>query len=158
MVNRVRITDVAESTPFDNDTNGFIADNTQAAIEEVKINAGLSRFSVNFAYGSNSGRWLELFQTNASNTSPFVVAEPGIITSLGLSNKNSASGATFTVYVNGVAEATIDMGDGTGETDTGYKVLSTPIDLLAGDEISAQQTSTPSTSEPNLSVNIKVLA
>ena len=29
-------TEVAESVPFDNATNGFIADNTQAAIEEAK--------------------------------------------------------------------------------------------------------------------------
>jgi hypothetical protein len=29
------ITDVAESVPFDNETNGFSADQTQSAIEEI---------------------------------------------------------------------------------------------------------------------------
>ncbi len=30
------ITPVAESVPFDNDTNGFVAENVQDAIEEVQ--------------------------------------------------------------------------------------------------------------------------
>lgn len=160
MIRRDNFDPVAESVPFDTDDNSFVSDNVQDAIEESLTVGGLSRFSIIYGYNGNSGtgRWLELFQNSASNTSPYVIAEPGIITSLSVSNQLSALGATFTVYVNGVAEATVDIGDGTGATDTGYVVLGTPIVLVAGDEISTQQTSTPSTRDPVFSVNIKVVA
>lgn len=39
MTRRAEIKEVASSVPFDNSTNGFIADDTQAAIEEARLYA-----------------------------------------------------------------------------------------------------------------------
>lgn len=37
-----KTTQVAESVPFDNSTNGFVSDNVQGAIEEAGISGGSS--------------------------------------------------------------------------------------------------------------------
>ena len=42
MPRRDEYTPIAESVPFDNDTNGFISDNVQDAIEELQNNASIS--------------------------------------------------------------------------------------------------------------------
>lgn len=39
------LTQVAESVPFDNSTNGFVADNVQAAIEEARTGTSPDNFS-----------------------------------------------------------------------------------------------------------------
>lgn len=54
MTRRNYITPVAESVPFDNDTNGFVADNVQEAIEEVAANSG-SIFGSEFTDNSSEG-------------------------------------------------------------------------------------------------------
>ena len=46
----VSISPVAKSVPFDNSTNGFIADDTQAAIEEVQV-ASANSSSPGFTWG-----------------------------------------------------------------------------------------------------------
>lgn len=47
----VRVTPVAQSVPFDNDTNGFTSDEVQSAIEEAKQNAeGFPRSSIRGVY------------------------------------------------------------------------------------------------------------
>lgn len=136
----------------------YSSDNVLDAIKETGGNSGQSRFASVFGYNgnANSGRWLERFSNSPSNTTPLVIAETSEISTLSISCSGAASGATFTVYKNGSSVATIAIGDGTGQTDTGYKVLSPAVSLVAGDEISVQQTSSPSTTDPVISVNIKV--
>ena len=57
----VSISPVAKSIPFDNSTNGFIADDTQAAIEEVQV-ASSNSSSPGFTWGRSgnlsTGTWL----------------------------------------------------------------------------------------------------
>ena len=50
-------TDVAESVPFDNSTNGFVSDNVQDAIEEVGASASPG-FSFGRAGNLSSNTWL----------------------------------------------------------------------------------------------------
>ena len=58
------ITQVAKSVPFDNATNGFIADDTQAAIEEAK---SLRTKSGNIAPGTFAGNPKKATVTFATN-------------------------------------------------------------------------------------------
>jgi type II secretory pathway component HofQ len=48
---RVRKSEVAESIPFDNSTNGFVAEDVQAAIEEIN-NVVDTSASPGFTWGS----------------------------------------------------------------------------------------------------------
>lgn len=136
----------------------YTADNVFDAIKETSTKGGQARFSLLFGYqgNSNNGRWLELFKNVASNSTPYIVAESSQLISLAISNGASSSGATFTIYRNGNSIATLSIGTGTGANNTGYVILPTPIALAMGDELSVQQTSAPSTTDPVFIVNIKV--
>ena len=52
MSKKVEISQVAESTPFDNSSNGFIAEDVQAAIEEVQTTLEISA-SPGFTWGKS---------------------------------------------------------------------------------------------------------
>lgn len=137
---------------------GYTSDNVQDAIAETGGNSGQSRYAARFGYNgnANSGRWLELFTNAASNDTPLVIAENSEIANISVSCAGSSSGATYTVYKNGSSVATISIGDGTGQTNTGYKIITPAVSLAPGDTLSAQQTSSPSATDPIVSVNIKV--
>lgn len=60
-MSKIYTTPVAESVPFDNSINGFIADDTQSAIEEAKNNAeGFPRAGIRSIYNStvSNNSWL----------------------------------------------------------------------------------------------------
>lgn len=147
----VYVTPVARSVPFDNDTNGYIATDTQAAIEETATQSGQSRYAVIIGYNGNANsiKYLEVFSSNPSNTSPFIVSEPGTIESLGISASSSSTG-TVTIYKNAVASGTVSL-----TAQTSNSTIITPVTVAAGDKISAAVTS-GSASNPVLSVLIKV--
>jgi len=46
---------VAEGIPFDNETNGFVADNVQEAIEEAAAGGGGAIFGTGFQYAESEG-------------------------------------------------------------------------------------------------------
>ena len=72
-------TDVAESIPFDNATNGFTSDNVQGAIEEIGASA-----SPGFSFGRSSttgaGTWLLRVGSIPSNKTgvPMGISSPSI--------------------------------------------------------------------------------
>lgn len=75
MSRRDDFTPVAEQIPFDNDTNGFISEDTQAAIEEVNTNVQTSAspgFSFGRASNVNSGSWLQCETVPSNKTGRFV--------------------------------------------------------------------------------------
>ena len=118
-MSKIHITPVAESVPFDNSTNGFLSDNTQGAIEETSDTAGSSRYAVIFASsGNTSAKYLEIFPSVTSDTSPFVIAENSEITSLSISAKNSTT-CTVEVYINGVSINSLSL--------TAQKTTSSPV-------------------------------
>jgi len=146
-------TEVAESVPFDNSTNGYIADEVQSAIEETRSTAGQARYVINYSYNGNaSNRWLELFQSNPSNNTPFVVAEASSVVAMALSNSNDTATATVTLYKNGVELDTLSVSSAQTAYETG---ISWP--LVSGDELSAKVTS-GSLQDPAFFPNIKVSA
>jgi len=150
---KMLITQVAKSVPFDNSTNGYIADNTQDAIEETKSTAGQARYAIVFAYNGNaSNRWLELFQSNPSNDTPFVIAEPSAVVAMALSNSNDTATGTMTLYKNGVLLDDLSVTSGQTAYETGVYHLLSP-----GDELSVKVTA-GSFQDPLFSPNIKVTA
>jgi hypothetical protein len=83
MSRRDEFIQVAEQTPFDNDTNGFVADNVQDAIEEIQNNAEVTA-TPGFTWG-DSGAIKNAYLLNdnvASNSSGRVVTLDGFITTL----------------------------------------------------------------------------
>lgn len=66
---------VARSTPFDNSTNGFIALDVQAAIEEVSdaVNSSVSAFIASYGANANTGRYLEIFPNISSDVAPIII-------------------------------------------------------------------------------------
>ena len=83
---------VAGSVPFDNSTNGFTSDDTQAAIEEINTKLADSA-SPGFTWGRsgnvNSGAWL-LNDTVPSNLAGRTIAlTSGLIKKIMISNENA---------------------------------------------------------------------
>ncbi len=149
----------ATTQPFDQTGTTVLADNTRGAILEVAGNSGQSRFSIIMGYSANanSGRWLEVFGGISSDTTPYVISENCALVSLSVSNKNSALNATFTIYRNNIAIATIYVGETSGSNKYGTSILPIPILLYPADVLSVKQTASPSTKAPIVSLNIKVL-
>ena len=143
-------TNVASGTPFDPTGTFLTSENVQDAIVETLLEAGSSRFALLFGYNGNaSSRFLELFASNPSNQTPFVVAEIASIASLSLSCKSSTT-ATASIRVNGVEVETISVTAGTSATKSGLNYA-----LAVGDKISVY-VSSGSMNDPMISVNIKV--
>lgn len=152
-MSKVYMTPVDKAIPFDPTGTSLVSENVRDAIIETLLNAGSSRFAVIFGYNGNasSTRYLEMFQSVPSSTSPFVVAEIGEIVSLSISTKNTAT-LTATVYVNAVAITTISLAAAASGYISGLTEFLNP-----GDVISAAVTS-GSGQDPILSVNVKVAA
>ena len=74
----VRITQVAVSTPFDNSTNGFTANNVQAAIEEARNSPGVNMIQASASINTTSTTDVVMTgqtYTNATGAAIKVVAE-----------------------------------------------------------------------------------
>ena len=114
----------------------YAAEDVQEALEQTLNYTGVSRFALLFAYnGQASNKWLELFQSISSDTSPYVCAEDGEIKALSVAVKNSTT-ATFTIYVNGVSVDTITLTAATQNSKSGLSLA-----LATNDAISAKITS-----------------
>lgn len=108
----VRATPVSKAIPFDNTTNGYVARNAQAAIEESKNTAiTVARYSIFCAYESsaNVGRWLEFSRGTSSTDSPYIVVGPTVLEELTLVTSDVANTGTVTVFRNNVALTTISL-------------------------------------------------
>lgn len=97
----------ADKSWFDNSSNGFVADNVQAAIEEID-NAViddriLSRCFV--AGGRIGNKWLFLEDSGgkASNEAPLPLPQAVRLTELGFTNRDSGSDIDIEIYKNGTA-------------------------------------------------------
>lgn len=148
------VTQVAQSVPFDNSGNGFIAEDVQGAIEESSTKAGQARYAIIFGYNGNSTplRYLDLFANVASNTSPYVLAEDTELVSIAVSFLTSVASATFTIYRNGSSIASLTVTN----SNRGSVLLSPFVYLNAGDEIYAAHTDGNNVSDIALSTLFKV--
>ena len=144
---------IPELMPFSEP--GYLSDNVKAAILETSTVAGQSRFSLTVGNNGTSsiGDYLDFFYLVSSFDAPYIVSEPSEITTLAVSNKRDAIGATFSVLRNGVNVASVVIPGSTPRY--GYVVLVTPVSLVAGDQLSVQQTSAPNTNDVFVSIGIK---
>lgn len=145
---------VSRSIPFDNSSNGFTADNDQAAIEEAKATAAASSRGptiCGFDGTAANGRWLEFFSNNPSNNSPFIVAENNQLVAVSISSSASSTG-TVTIFKNGTSIQTISL-----SASKKNAISSLSINLVALDEISLEVTA-GSISRPTVFMFIRTLA
>jgi len=96
---RSYIKDVARSLLFDNETNGFVADNIQEAIEEVQdtiITSASPGFSFGRASNINSGTWLQCETVPSNKAGRFVYINNAEIKRIFVSSENIS---TFDISV-----------------------------------------------------------
>lgn len=86
---------VAKSIPFDNSTNGFIATDSQAAIEEIGASASPG-FSFSRQGTSVAGTYLQVDTVPSNQAGRIVPLTSGIITDVFVSCQNNS---TFTVQL-----------------------------------------------------------
>jgi hypothetical protein len=97
-------TEVAESVPFDNDTNGFTSTEVQSAIEEARASgAAASRgpTTCSFDGTASTGRWLEFSANNPSNTVPFILAEDCELIAVSLVTSATSATGNARIFRNG---------------------------------------------------------
>lgn len=124
---------VAGSVPFDNGTNGYMATDVQAAIEESQTTAvEKARYTLLAAYNAtaNNGRWLEWFQSVPTNENPYYPPRRSILTSLSLTVAGSST-TTITIYKNGVSATTISLTAQTATTVPSINIVYQPTDYLS---------------------------
>jgi hypothetical protein len=133
-----RTSQVARSTPFDNNTNLFTSTEVQSAIEEARDTAlGRARYALICAFdgSAGSGRWLEWSKSVPSNTSPFACPRVCALTELSFGCNTNNANTTITVFKNNVAFTTIQMINQKTKTE-----IKTGLDVNIGDLISVQTT------------------
>lgn len=148
---QIQFTQVASSTPFDNSTNGFVASDTQGAIEEAKLlasNASRGTTTCGFDGTASSGRFLEFFSNNPSNNNPLILPENSQLIAIAISASANSTG-TVTLFKNGVLATTIALSAARKNAISGLSVS-----FLALDEISIQVTA-GSISRPTVFLNIR---
>jgi hypothetical protein len=94
-----RKSQVAESTPFDNDTNGFISEDVQGAIEELSQTIATSAspgFSFGRASNVTSGTWLQCEGVPSNKAGRFVYINSATIEKLFISSETIS---TYTIEI-----------------------------------------------------------
>lgn len=86
----IKKSQVAESTPFDNSTNGFLSDDVQAAIEEVNNTVATSA-SPGFSFGResavNSGTWLKCEGVPSNKAGRYIYIDNAVVRKVFISNE-----------------------------------------------------------------------
>jgi len=92
---RSTINDVAGSTPFDNSTNGFTADDVQAAIEEVESLASPLRVPITLVYNGtlSNGDFIGYSNLLPGDATPIIIPISGSF--VGFTWSNKVTGADF---------------------------------------------------------------
>ena len=128
---------VSEALPFDGSlaVPPFVAENAKDGIIEARDTAPgtSSRYAaVSGKFGNIKNAWLEFFDSNPSNTIPFVVAEAGEIKALSIAVQTSVTNGVVKVYKNAVLIHTVTF---TGLT---FFVNGLTYSCVAGDKISVE--------------------
>lgn len=103
---------VARQIFFDNSTNGFTSTEAQSAIEEAaSTGASASRGPTIAAFDGtgSTGRWLEFYNNNPSNTNPFIVAESSELIAVSIVTSAASATGTVAIYKNGSSIQTISL-------------------------------------------------
>lgn len=154
MRNYILASPVSRQVPFDNTSNGFTATNAQTAIEEAYLtaaNASRGPTIAAFDGTASTGRWLEFYSNNPSDTNPFILAEPAELIAVSIVTSTATATGTVTIYRNGVAIQTISL---TAQKKNSVSGLAHALSTL--DEISLRVTS-GSISRPQVYLFIRTL-
>lgn len=102
MAERDKFTQVASQIPFDNETNSFVSEDTQSAIEEVREQV-LTSASPGFSFGRssnvNDGTWLSCESVPSNKSGRFVYIDNAVINRVFVSSE-TVSTYTLEVYYN----------------------------------------------------------
>jgi hypothetical protein len=136
MSGRDEINQVAESVPFDNDSNGFVADDTQAAIEEVKSIASPLRVPINLVYNGtvSNGDFIGYSNLLPGDSTPIVIPITGTFVEFTFSNNNSSADFALEFRKNTTGGAAFFTWS-TDNTQTAAILLPSPEPFSIGDEI-----------------------
>lgn len=144
MSRRDEFTPVAESVPFDNGTNGFTADNTQAAIEEAKQNAeGFPRAGLSLTANGTVGdlAWITYNELLANPRLLFPV-KTALKEFTWVNNNISIRALAYKFYKNGqlVGDLIYTYTPTAGERTAGYGYIVFPVSLTfnAGESLYVQ--------------------
>lgn len=100
---RVSISQVAESVPFDNSTNGYEADNVQGAIEEgvtSALNTPIYTIVLQHNGTVSDGTWLGYDSLLPGNDTPIIIPRNADFTEFTFSNNNAGADYTLTFRKN----------------------------------------------------------
>jgi hypothetical protein len=131
---------VAKATPFDNSTNGFIATNVQAAIEEVRFVAESKRLVLTLTNNGTlaNGNWITYSELLANPRILFPIKVR--LKELSWVNNNVNLGAfDFVCYKNGQAAGNIIYTYSAPAADRtvgyGYHLIPNAFDFLPGESL-----------------------
>ena len=136
MAVRTFVTDVAGSTPFDNTSNSFIADNVQDAIEEVRAIAEPLRVPINLIYNGtlSNGDFIGYSNLLPGDDTPIVIPISGTFVEFTWSN--SRTNCDFALEFRlGSTTATPFFTWSVDNTQTATVVLGTPEAVTIGGTI-----------------------
>ena len=124
---------------------------TEVTLLELFGEGGLARYVKGCGYGGNagSGKWLEFYATNPSNTSPYIPAEQGTVRAISASCDGPTT-ITFGFYINGVQQDTLTITSGSTAYESGLN-----ISFSAGDRFSVKVES-GSAKDPGFEISIRV--
>lgn len=148
----LKFSPVAYSVPFDNETNGFIASDVQAAIEEARATASASRYTIACGFDGTAGvgRWHEFATNVPSDGTPFVVPKACTIREIAIASSGNST-TTISIYKNGTV--TVIETIALAAQSRNYKA-NLNINLAAGDYLAAKTTA-GSASKPMIFIFIQ---
>lgn len=91
-------TQLAQQTPFDNTSNGFVSTQVQAAIEEAKLTGGTQRFSITFINNGTLTNNQRVGYSEAFPTTPVIVPKNAVLKEITFANSAANSDARFDIY------------------------------------------------------------
>ncbi len=101
-------TQVASSTPFDNNGNGFVSEDTQSAIEEAKQNAeGFPRAGLSLIYNGTVGNNDLISYSNLTPAVPIVFPVNTKLNEITFANSRTGVDCDIEVWKDGVTTGTL---------------------------------------------------
>ena len=133
---RHSIKEVADSVPFDNDTNGFTSENVQEAIEEVQDIASPLRVPISLIYNGtlSNGDFIGYSNLLPGDNTPIIVPITGSFVEFTWSNNNASADFALEFRINTTGGAAFFTWS-VDNTQTAAVVLPVPESFSIGDEI-----------------------
>jgi hypothetical protein len=131
---------VAESIPFDNDTNGFNSDDTQSAIEEARETAaGFPRAGLALIYNGTTSNNDLISYSNLTPNTPIVFPVNTQLNELTFANNRNSVECDIEIWDGGVSSGTlvktVNVSTGAGVNNQVFDLNSDNLTFNQGDFI-----------------------